>query len=258
MRRFDGKVALVTGAAQGIGLGIAERLCEEGATLFLCDVNNVLLEETAKRLGATPCNFDVAQEHGWIATLKLIEEQEGGLHILVNNAAIEGSPDAQNDLENATLADWRHIFDINAAGTFLACQLAIPLMARSGGGSIINMASVASLVPTPFLAAYGAAVQQLTRSVALHCARANYAIRCNSVHPGHVDTPMLNKLFDHFAQDAQIEPAAFKEQFRQAIPLGSFQTPEDIAALVAFLASDDARFVTGQAIACDGGFTLAN
>lgn len=261
MGRVSGKVALVTGGAMGLGRGIAERLVEEGATVVITDVNEAMGAEAAAELGVPFLVQDVSNEADWDRVTSELENRFGALHILVNNAGIEGRPDAPKDPEQAPVDDWDRIFAVNTAGVFLGCRRCIPLLARSGGGSIVNLSSVASLVPTPFITAYGAskaAVDHLSRSVALHCARAGHRIRCNTVHPGQVRTPMLEVLFERMAAEQGLTPEAFAEGFRQGIPLGQFQEPRDIADAVLFLASDESRYVTGESIAVDGGFTLAH
>jgi 3(or 17)beta-hydroxysteroid dehydrogenase len=259
--RLDGRVALITGAAQGIGRGVAQLLAQEGARLIVTDINTAGGEAVASEIRARFIAQDVAAEAQWQRVIEDVAAKEGALHILINNAGIEGSPSAPKDPEHAPLDDWNEIFRINCAGVFLACKHAVPLMARSGGGSIINFSSVASFVPTPFLTAYGAAkaaVEHLSRSVALHCARAGYKIRCNSIHPGQVQTPMLDALFDRMSQQAEISRAEFVRGFLTKIPLGEIQEPRDIANAVLFLASGESRCITGQALAVDGGFTLVN
>jgi 3(or 17)beta-hydroxysteroid dehydrogenase len=261
MGRVQDRVALVTGAAQGIGFAIAKRLVEEGATVIISDVSEGALKEAARELGVQALVQDVASEEGWVKTIDTIRARHGALHILVNNAGIEGDQSAPKDPEHAPLTDWNRIFAVNSAGVFLACKHAIALMSASGGGSIVNLSSVASLVPTPFLTAYGAAkasVEHLTRSVALHCATSGYRIRCNSVHPGQVRTPMLDALFSRMAAQAGVTVEQFTASFTAQIPMSTLQDVVDIANLVLFLASEESRFVTGQAIACDGGFTLAH
>lgn len=246
--RVSGKVALVTGAAQGLGAAIADRLEEEGARVFRTDIKQ------------TPIVQDVSSVEAWDKIVQQIRTDAGKLHILVNNAAIEGAIDAPKDPEHAPVEDWDNIFRVNARGVFLGCRAAIPLMAQSGG-AIINMSSVASLVPTPFITAYGAAkasVEHLSRTVALHCAQSGYAIRCNSVHPGQVLTPMLKNLLARWADERGVTAAEVADGFRETIPMKAFQEPLDIANIVLFLASDEARYLTGQAIAVDGGFTLVN
>ncbi len=261
MGRLEGRVALVTGAARGIGLAAAERLACEGATVVATDVDAEAGRAAADRIGATFLRHDVADEAQWQAVVAAVRERHGALHAVVNNAGIEGDPEAAKDPEHAPLADWNRIFAVNAGGVFLGCKHTIPLLAQSGGGSIVNVASVATLVPTPFITAYGAAksaVVHLTQSVALHCAQAGHRIRCNSVHPGQVNTPMLQGLFARFAAQAGVSAEAFGENFRQTIPLGAYQEPADIAAAILFLVSDESRYVTGQALAVDGGYALAH
>lgn len=259
--RVEGKVALVTGAAQGLGFATAKRLSEEGAQVVITDISEAALKAAGETLNVHAIVQDVSSEASWVETLAQVEARYGGLHILVNNAGIEGDVTVPKDPEQGPLADWNRIFAVNGAGVFLACKHGIGLMKQSGGGSIVNMSSVASLVPTPFLTAYGAAkaaVEHLTRSVALHCAQTGTKIRCNSVHPGQVTTPMLDELFTRMGAEHGISAEAFAAEFVKSIPMGVFQDPVDIGNLVLFLASDEARYVTGQAIACDGGFTLAH
>ncbi|MEM6852315.1 MAG: SDR family NAD(P)-dependent oxidoreductase, partial [Pseudomonadota bacterium] len=185
--RLSGKTALVTGAAQGLGEAIAVRFAAEGAQLFVTDLNTDKGQSVAERVGAEFIPHDVGDEAAWRGVLAAVEEKAGALHALVNNAGIEGAKDAPKDPENAPLEDWQAIFAVNATGVFLGCKAAMPLMARSGGGAITNMSSVAALAPTPFITAYGAAkaaVAHLSRSVALYAAHQGYKLRCNSVHPG--------------------------------------------------------------------------
>jgi 3(or 17)beta-hydroxysteroid dehydrogenase len=261
MDRLKGRIALVTGGAMGLGQGIARRFVDEGAQVVLTDINEEAGAATAGELGAHFLPHDVGSEEQWSAVVAETEKRFGGLHILVNNAGTEGNADAAKDPAGAPLSDWETIFRVNAAGVFLGCRVAMPVIAASGGGSIVNLSSVASLVPTPFITAYGAskaAVDHLTRSVALHCARAGLDVRCNTVHPGQVHTPMLEGLFARMAAEAGVSPEAFSQGFLQAIPLGRYQEPVDIANAVLFLASDEARNITGQALVVDGGFTLSN
>ena len=258
MGRVEARVALVTGAAQGLGLAIAKRLVDEGARVVVTDINE---RGGAAAIGATFFPQDTASEDDWRRVCAAIEVRFGALHIQVNNAGIEGDADAAKEPETAPVADWERIFRVNAAGVFLACKHAIPLIAKSGGGSIVNMSSIAALVPTPFITAYGAAkasVQHLSRSVALHCAAKGQRIRCNSVHPGQVRTPMLESLLERIAAQSNAPKDDIVKAFLARIPLGVFQEEIDVANLVLFLASDEARYITGQAIAVDGGMTLTN
>ena len=257
--RVYGLRALVTGAAQGLGYACAARLVREGAQVMITDINAVAGKASALEIGARFIHQDVADEGEWAAlALQLADD---GLDIVVNNAGIEGDPTQPKDPEHASLDDWNHIFAVNTAGMFLSSKHMIPLLAKRGGGSIVNFSSVASLVPTPFLFAYGAAkaaVEHMTKSAALHCAQQGYSIRVNSVHPGQVRTPMLDGLFERQAAVTGTDRESIAAAFVNSIPMGVYQDAEDIANLVLFLASPEARYVTGQAIACDGGFALAH
>jgi 3(or 17)beta-hydroxysteroid dehydrogenase len=178
--------------------------------------------------------------------------------VLVNNAGIEGPFDL-SDPESALLSDWQSIHRANVEGVFLGCRAAIPALRRSGGGAIINVSSTAALGATPEFAAYGAskaAVRHLTTSVALHCAKNGSRIRCNSVHPGIVLTPMLLRICASLARRRGIGAAEVLAEFEAAIPQGELQEPEDIAGAVSFLASAEARHITGLAMVIDGGATL--
>ncbi len=260
MGRVDGKVAIVTGGAQGLGREIARLLASEGAQVTITDVKT---EEGARAAAAMPgdvrfCFQDVTDEPGWESLIRETVARQGRLDILVNNAGLALS-DVPMDPETTRLEDWRKIHQVNVEGVFLGCKHAIPAMRESGGGSIVNLSSVAALVATPFITAYGAskaAVQQLTRSVALHCAQTGAKIRCNSVHPGQIITPMLEGLFETTARAAGLELDAVRAEFLKKIPYGEFGEPLDIAYAVLYLASDEAKHVTGAQLVVDGGVTL--
>jgi NAD(P)-dependent dehydrogenase (short-subunit alcohol dehydrogenase family) len=258
MNRVQRKVGLVTGAAKGLGRAIAELLIEEGATVFLSDIDAELGRDTASELGGTFLSHDVTSEDAWQNVIAAIESAEARLDILVNNAAVANLP-GPKDPERGLLESWRGIVSTNSDSVFLGCKWAIPLMRQSGGGSIVNVSSVAGLIPTPFLAAYGfskAGVRQFTKSVALHCAL--MGIRCNSVHPGQVETDMLKGIMEDYGAGAGLRPSAVRPATEARIPQGRFQTPRDIALAVLFLASDESRCVTGTELVVDGGMTLTN
>jgi len=260
MGRVSGKVAIITGAAQGLGAAIATRLAQEGAQVVLTDLNQLAGQASAAAIGGLFMQQDVSSESGWQELVLRVEQQFGRLDVLVNNAGLAESAGAR-DPETAELEDWRRIHRVNVEGVFLGCKHAIPLIARSGGGSIINMSSIAALVPTPFIAAYGAskaAVAQFTRSVALHCAQKRQHIRCNSVHPGQIRTPMHDQLIAETARELGVTAAEAEAGFVAKIPFGSFQEAVDIANAVLFLASDESRFITGTEIIVDGGMSLTN
>ncbi|MBA4306862.1 MAG: hypothetical protein C0429_09015 [Sphingopyxis sp.] len=251
------RVVLVTGARQGIGNAVALHFADSGDIVIGADLFAEVVDTGHDSFEMA--TLDVTVQAGWIELVRHIEARHGRLDVLVNNAGTDGKQGLARDPVNGPVADWDFIFSVNSRGCFLGCQSVIPLMAKSGGGAIINISSVASTIPTPFLTAYGAskaAVDHLTRSIALHCADTNMRIRCNSVHPGQVRTPMLDELFERMAQEAGIERASFESQFLSEIPMGEFQEPADIADAVHFLASEKARMITGQALAVDGGFLL--
>jgi len=253
------KTVLVTGAARGLGKAIASRFIAEGANVLVTDNNKSLGEAAATELGADFLHHDVSSEGDWENVISYISDRWGVLHSLVNNAGFEGAQEARRDPEGTPLEDWEAVFRVNAAGAFLGCKHAIPLLAKSGGGAITNISSVASMIPMPFMVAYGAskaAVEHLTRSVALHCAEMKYSIRCNSVHPGQILTPMLVSVFDKMAADRGVDREVVQAEFMESIPLRCFQDASDIASMVYFLSGDESRMITGQAVAVDGGLCL--
>lgn len=261
MDRMKDRVALVTGGARGIGRGIAERLVEEGARVVITDRDNTAGRATAAALGAAFIRQDVADEQGWRDIVSHLDQEFGGLHALVNNAGTDGDVAQAKDPEHAELDDWNNILSVNTTSVFLASKHCIPLLAKSGGGSIVNLSSVSSLVPVPILTAYAtskAAVDHLTRITALHCATAGYRIRCNTIHPGEVRTALLTGLFDRVSKQTGMGLAEVEAAMLSRMPMGEFQEPRDIANAALFLLSDEARHITGQALAIDGGFTLAN
>lgn len=248
--RVSGKIVIVTGAAAGLGAAIARRLEEEGATVARTDIAG----------GSGIVRQDVTDEGQWRDLIADVVRKHGRLDGLVNNAGIadgKGPPDP----EGALADDWRRIYTVNVEGVFLGCKYAIPAIAEGGGGSIVNMSSIGALVPTPFLSAYGAskaAVMQFTRTVALHCCEHDYAIRCNSVHPGQVRTPMHDELMARTAAELGLDEAQAAQAFLSKVPMKRWQEAVDIANGVLFLLSDEARFITGTSLVIDGGMNLTN
>jgi NAD(P)-dependent dehydrogenase (short-subunit alcohol dehydrogenase family) len=199
--RLQGKIALITGAASGIGAEIARAFVAEGAFAVLSDLQDVPGTDLAKALGpsAQYCHLDVRQEGDWFTAVDSILNQHGKLDILVNNAGITGfeNSSAPHDPEHATLENWRAVLATNLDGTFLGCKHGIRAMRRTGSGSIINISSRSGVVGIPGAAAYAAskaAVRNHTKSVALYCAEQGWTIRCNSIHPGAILTPMWEPL----------------------------------------------------------------
>ena len=259
--RVDGKVALVTGAASGIGRACAERLAAEGAAVVLTDVADGAAAVDAIQAAGGKAEFlthDVTSEEAWVQVITAIKAGHGRLDILVNNAgiAISGS------ILQMSLGDFQKQTAVNVDGVFLGCKHAIPLM-REGdsGGSIINMSSVAGLKGSAILAGYCAtkgAVRLFTKSVAMECAGAHDGIRVNSVHPGIIETPIWDSIMTG-QLGANLGPArsgALDTMAETAVPLGFKGLPSDIADGVLWLASDESRYVTGAELVIDGGFSV--
>ena len=241
---LDGRTALVTGGARGIGAAIVRRLHAEGANVVITDLLNAEGEALAAGLGqrALFVHHDVADEAGWQAAVAAAVERFGALHVLVNNAGVY-QPGAVEDTSTATF-EW--MVRVNQTGTFLGMKHALEPMKAAGGGSIVNISSIAGMVGFPGACAYVRtkwAVRGMTKTVAVEFAR--HRIRVNSVHPGFIDTPMLAGNSDE-ANAAGIA----------ATPLKRVGQPDDIAAAVAYLAGDGASFVTGTELVVDGGYVL--
>jgi len=247
MGRVQDKIAIVTGAASGIGRGCAKRLVAEGATVVCAD-RDERGAQVAAELGATFQLLDVTDEAGWQRVVEETVRAFGGLHILVNAAGVA----VWADIERATLAEWRFVNGVNAEGTFLGCKAALAAM-KATGGSIVNISSVAGLVAdadAPAYCASKAAVRLLTKSVALHAARRGYNVRCNSVHPSFIDTPMVDAVVAG-AKDS----TKMRSLVERAAPLGHIGEVDDVAYAVVYLASDESKFVTGSELVVDGGLT---
>jgi NAD(P)-dependent dehydrogenase (short-subunit alcohol dehydrogenase family) len=260
MRRLDGRVALVTGGASGLGKGIAERLASEGAKVVITDIQPGAGEAVAAACNFTFIQQDVCSELRWTQVIAEIEERFGRLNILVNNAGILG-PMSSVTPENTGLEDWRRIFAVNVEGVFLGCRTGMAAMRRAGSGAIVNISSMATRMATPHATAYGAskaAVRHLTKSVAQHCAREKLNVRCNSVHPGMIRTPLLDQAMEQIAKGRGVPLETIVSEHKAAIPLGDFTMEADVAAAVAFLVSDDARHVTGAELFVDAGIVSCN
>ena len=252
MGRLSGKVAIITGASKGLGEADARLFVAEGAQVILTDVDVANGERVAREIGqgARFIRQDVREEAGWVALIATVMADYGRLDVLVNNAGVVEA----GTIESTTEADYRFVMAVSADGTFFGCKHAIPAMRASGGGSIINMASIASIQGESLVAAYCAAkgaVEALSRSVAVHCAQGGMNIRCNSVHPSGMDTPMVRE-FGPKVVAAAIMPATNRSA-HGASPLG---TAQDIAATVLFLASDESRFISGQKIVVDNTMSV--
>ncbi|MHB8529014.1 MAG: glucose 1-dehydrogenase [Caulobacteraceae bacterium] len=264
MAGLTGKVALVTGGASGIGKASALALAREGARVIVADIDEEAGRKACHEIGEASRfqRLDVVRAIDWREAVDEIERREGVLHILVNNAAIC----IATPLLEMSHASWRRQMEINLDGVFLGTKAAIPLIARSGGGSIVNISSVAGLKGVAGLAGYCATkggVRLFTKAVALECAQAGNAIRVNSVHPGGIETPIWLKMAnegimpeigDNSLAERMAETRARAER---ATPLGFAGQPQDIAAGVIYLCSEAARFVTGSELVIDGGALTA-
>ncbi len=253
MARLDGKIALITGGASGFGETTGRLFASEGAKVVLTDKNEEGGARVARDIGnaASFLPHDVTSEEDWARVIEETMALHGRIDILMNNAGVYGSG-APQTIEDISLEEWRFVNDINMDGVFLGCRAVIGAMARSGGGSIINISSIAGIRATPDIVAYGAskgAVRQLTKSVAAYCGTKGYKIRCNSIHPGMVRTPLGNDVLKHSWGDAD----KGAEERLKGIPLGVLGTVEDIANAALFFASDESGYVTGAELVIDGG-----
>jgi NAD(P)-dependent dehydrogenase (short-subunit alcohol dehydrogenase family) len=255
MGRLGSKIALITGAARGIGAAIARSFVGNGAFVYVTDIDDKLGRSTAKALGsnATYLHLDVREEADWELVVAAALEQKERVDIVVNNAGITGfeSGPVAHDPENATLQSWLAVHRTNLDGVFLGCKHAIRAMRRTGAGSIINISSRSGLVGIPAAAAYAsskAAVRNHTKTVALYCAQHKLNIRCNSIHPAAILTPMWETILGH---DAQRE--ARMNEFVRDTPLRRFGLAEEVAAVALLLASDEAAYMTGAELVIDGG-----
>ena len=255
--RVAGKLALITGAAQGLGAQAATTLAREGARVLCTDINGNGAQATAdainEELGADTAfamTHDVTEPDQWDAAIEMAEDKLGGLSILLNNAGIG----VRGNIETCALEDWRRGFAINVDGPFLGCQKALKLMKDNQPGSIINISSIAGLIASDTMPGYNAskaAVWMLTKSVALYCAKMGWNIRCNSIHPTFVDTPIL----DGIGKNAGLDKEVVMGKLARQIPLGRVGKPQEIADGVLFLASDESSFMTAAELRLDGGIS---
>jgi len=253
--RVSGKKALVTGGAQGLGAAIAQALAASGAQVVVSDINAAGAAATAAAINAacgagtaTSLRHDVTSEDDWSAAIGHAKAAMSGLSVLVNNAGIV----TMGSVEDLDLATWRRTMAVNADSAFLGCKYALPLLRENQPGSIINISSISALIASHNMIAYNAskaAVWMLTKSVALHCARQGWDIRCNSVHPTFVRTPLLQGFIGNHNEDEAMAKLA------RQVPLGRIGEVEDVASAVLYLASDESRMMTGAELKLDGGLS---
>lgn len=254
MARLQGKTALVTGGAAGIGKAVATIFALQGATVIVSDLNEKAGSEVVSDIQKQGGNGlfvrqDVTKEAQWAEIMETVTRKVGPLHVLVNNAGVT----ERGDAETISLEDWKAVVDVNLNGVFLGTQYGIKTMKETGGGSIINISSALGLVGDANCSAYSASkggVRLFTKSAALLCGREGYKIRVNSIHPGVIRTAMME---DGLAKAE--DPEAERQRYIAWHPIGSLGEPEDIAYGAVYLASEEARFVTGSELVIDGGWT---
>jgi len=247
MGRVAGKIALVTGGASGLGFADAKILVEEGAKVILTDVDVEKGKAAASNIGssATFIKHDVSSEQDWIDVINEIDELYGNLDILINNAGIV----FMSDPVNCTLEEFRTSNSIMSEGVFLGMKYSMPLLQKYNGGSIVNMSSTASHLGYPMIAYSAAkgAVRSMSKSMAVYCKAESLPVRCNSVHAGGIETPMVQ-----FAQ-GRVGEAPIDVPTKGVLSAGSLGTPKDVANMILYLASDESRFVTGAEFLIDNG-----
>lgn len=249
MPRLANKTCLITGAARGIGEAIARAFAAEGGRVIVTDINDKDGRAVADSINAAYHHLDVSREEDWEAVAKA----HPAIDVLVNNAGITGFEEAPaaHDPENATLEDWRRVHAVNLDGVFLGCRYAIKAMRATKTGSIINISSRSGMVGIPGAAAYAsskAGVRNHTKTVALYCAQEGLNIRCNSIHPAAILTPMWEPMLG----DDKTRDATMKALVKDT-PMQRFGTAEEVAAVAVMLASDEAAYMTGTELTIDGG-----
>jgi NAD(P)-dependent dehydrogenase (short-subunit alcohol dehydrogenase family) len=255
MGRVDGKKAFITGGAQGLGEATARMMAREGAKVTVTDVNGAGAEAVAASINeaygagtAFAWQHDVTDEARWQEVLKAAHDAMGGLNVLVNNAGI-GS---LGSVEDENYETFKKVQTVDVDSIFLGCKYAIPLMRDHGLGSIINISSIAGIIASGNYVSYNtakAAVRHISKSIALHCAKTGGQIRCNSVHPVFINTPILDRTKEMFGEEEALS------KLGRQIPLGKVGEPDDIAYAVLYLASDESKLVTGIELKVDGGIS---
>jgi len=245
--RLAGKKALVTGAARGIGLGCAKLMAQHGCDVVITDIDISAANQVTEGVSDhAAIALDVTDKQAWTSAIEQARKLMGGINVLVNNAGII-IPGTVEELDEAS---WDRTMDVDLKSVYLGCQAALPVLSQNAPASIINIASISSMIASPNFAAYNAAkagVHMLTKSVALHAARSHPGVRCNSIHPAFVDTGMVDQVAK--SDDPEINRSKLARQ----IPLGRIATVEDVAWAVVYLASNESSFMTGSELKLDGG-----
>lgn len=254
--RVDGKMSFVTGAAQGLGEAIAYMLAKEGSKVVLADINYDKVVSVSERINnefpeqAFSLKLDVTSEDQWKESLIEAEKLMGGINVLVNNAGIGGG----TTIEDTDYETFKNVMKVDTDSVFLGCKYAIPIMKNYSPGSIVNTSSISGLIAGHNMASYNTAkagVWMLSKSVALHCAKQAYNIRCNSIHPAFINTPILDNMLNR----SNVERDELLMKLARQVPLGKVGEPNDVAYTVLFLASDESKFITGSEIKIDGGIS---
>lgn len=250
--RLAGKKALITGGAGGLGVAIARHFLREGAQVALTDVRGEAASTAAAGLASEDrvraFALDVTAEHAWRSVLADAAAWMGGLSVLVHNAGVL----VRGDVEQLDYDDWQRAMRVNLDAVFLGSKHALPLLRASQPGSIVVVSSISALIASSDMPAYNvskAGVWMLTKSIALHCARQQLDIRCNSIHPTFIDTPMLDPL------RAELGRETADAKLRKQVPLGRLGSPDDVAHAATYLASDESRFMTAAELKLDGGIS---
>jgi NAD(P)-dependent dehydrogenase (short-subunit alcohol dehydrogenase family) len=252
--RLENKIALITGSARGIGKATAELFHKEGATVIISDIRDEEGKNVVKKLETNVeyLHLDVGSEDNWLEITEYVMKKYGRIDILVNNAGITGFLETKGpwDAENSDLKSWDEVHRVNSTGVMLGCKYCIKLM-KEKGGSIVNISSRSGIVGIPGAVAYAsskASVRNHTKSVALYCTENGYRIRCNSVHPAAIMTPMWDEMLGEGEQRQQMI-----EEIESGIPMGHFGEVIDVAYAILYLASDESKYVTGIELNIDGG-----
>ena len=254
--RMEGKIALITGGASGLGKASAELFVEEGGQVMIADINETAGRAVAESLGPAGgfVRLDVTDEDSWIAAFSAIRERFGGVHVLLQSAGIALTA----NVTEISMEDWRRVHAIDLDGVFLGCKHGVPAIAEtiadpeagSDSGSIVNISSIAGVIAGHNMAAYNSAkagVRHLSKSVALHCARKGLAIRCNSIHPTFVDTPILDDLTGALGREKGLA------KLGRQVPMGRVGRPGEVAYAILVLACDESSYTTGSELLVDGG-----
>jgi len=251
--RLSGKVALITGGASGLGANAAALMVQEGAKVVVADIAVDRGKAVSDKLGSSGhfVGLDVTSEDNWKTAIGETVDKFGALHVLVNSAGIG----LGKTVEEISLDEWRRVHAIDLDGVFLGCKHGVAEIKKHThklGGSVINISSISGIIAGANMAAYNSAkagVRLLSKSVALHCAKSGYNIRCNSVHPTFIDTPILDRYRDRFGNELM------QQKLGRQVPIGRLGRPEEVGWALVFLASDESSFMTGSEVVIDGGIS---